>query len=211
MKAHNAVTQHYQWYFSKYHNTMKRRSRNNPQRVYIDTSVYHPRKAQKKYNKLKCTKLLSKLLKQNNIKLATVFSGNHNLNPRTVISNTINFEVLLHNVPCHIMINEVKHATPDNRILIIENINTNDPYSSTYKNTISFRPGTKTWYYNLREEMTVLNNIDFDNLTEEQEFQLSTTQDNLELHKTIFKIGTELYKHKTITPNTIMAVLNGIK
>lgn len=150
---------------------------------------------------LKGTKLLKKILRKKDIKIEFFFSNSvRNVNPRTVWGNEINnlrFSMKINNIPCvmeYYNANTIVYIDAKDSFSLLFSV---DDYVKYHSNSDMF---TSIKGHNL----PVLNQINFDTLTEEQEFQYSTLVDNLELYKETRRI-CKILSTENLTWNKFLA------
>lgn len=153
----------------------------------------------------KIAKVLKIYLRANNIYLKEVGWNNRGKITCTNKIKSATFDVYIKDIPCSIFVSE-KTGVPI--IIIIINYHKHKKIDTLEKNPIAYNS-----YYDIfvqdRQKHKELN-IDYDNLTEEEIFQLSTIFD-VYFYKTIKNIGRELHRTKNLNCNKLVAVLNKYK
>lgn len=122
-------------------------------------------------------------------------------NPQYTYAFDWTFDVYIKDIPCSIFVSE------KTGVLIIINYHKHKK-NNTLENCIVYNSHNDLFLQGrqILEEL----NIDYNNLTEEEMFQLSTIFD-VYFYKTIKNIGRELHRTKNLNCNKLVAVLNKYK
>ncbi|AFA44594.1 hypothetical protein RaK2_00321 [Klebsiella phage vB_KleM_RaK2] len=190
------------WYnkIKQQHLTEKR----NPQYTYVFNWTFKSSDSMKKIkpgDTFKTAKVLKVFLRANNIYLNEVGWNNRGKITCTNKIKSATFDVYIKDIPCSIMISKFFGVS------IITNYHKHKK-NNTLENCIAYNALNDIFVQDRQKHKEL--NIDYNNLTEEEIFQLSTVLD-IDFYKTIKNIGTELYNTQNLNCNKLVAVLNKYK
>ncbi|YP_010843282.1 hypothetical protein ACQ27_gp398 [Klebsiella phage K64-1] len=179
------------------------KEKRNPQSTYVFRWTFKSSDSMKKIKPgatFKIAKVLKIFLRANNIHLNEVGWNNRGKITCTNKIKSATFDVYIKNIPCSIMIS----ATG---AFILTNYHKHKK-NNTLENCIVYNSHNDLFLQGrqILEEL----NIDYNNLTEEEMFQLSTIFD-VYFYKTVKNIGIELHRTKNLNCNKLVAVLNKYK
>lgn len=189
------------WYnrIKQQHLTEKR----NPQYTYMFNWTFkssYSTKNLKQGATFKTGKVLKIFLKANNIYLNEVGWNNRGKITCTNKIKSATFDVYIKNIPCSIIIGLAG-------VLILTNYHVHEK-NNTLDNCIAYNSSNDIFIQNCLVHKEL--NIDYNNLSEEEIFQLSTIYD-IHFYKTIKNLGTELNNTQDLNCNKLVAVLNKYK
>lgn len=192
------------WYnkIKQQHLTKKR----NPQYTYVFRWTFKSSDSMKKIkpgDTFKTAKVLKIFLRANNIHLNEVGWNNRGKITCTNKIKSATFDVYIKDIPCSIFVSEKTKG-----ILIIIDYHKHKKIYTLEKNLIAYNSYYDIFVQEHQKHKEL--NIDYDNLTEEEIFQLSTIFD-VYFYKTVKNIGRELHRTKNLNCNKLVAVLNKYK
>lgn len=191
------------WYnkIKQQHLTEKR----NPQYTYAFDWTFKSSDSMKKIKPdatFKIAKVLKIYLRANNIYLKEVGWNNRGKITCTNKIKSATFDVYIKDIPCSIMISKFFGVS------IVTNYHKHNPKNTIITNNIVYNALNDIFVQDRQKHKEL--NIDYNNLTEEEIFQLSTVLD-IDFYKTIKNIGTELYNTQNLNCNKLVVVLNKYK
>lgn len=179
------------------------KEKRNPQSTYVFDWTFKSSDSMKKIKPgatFKIAKVLKIFLRANNIHLNEVGWNNRGKITCTNKIKSATFDVYIKNIPCSIMISTTG-------AFILTNYHKHKK-NNTLENCIAYHAPNDIFIHNHQKHKEL--NIDYNNLTEEEIFQLSTVLD-IDFYKTIKNIGTELYNTQNLNCNKLVTVLNKYK
>lgn len=181
------------------------KEKRNPQSTYVFRWTFKSSDSMKKIKPgatFKIAKVLKIFLRANNIHLNEVGWNNRGKITCTNKIKSATFDVYIKDIPCSIMISKFFGVS------IVTNYHKHNPKNTIITNNIVYNALNDIFVQDRQKHKEL--NIDYNNLTEEEIFQLSTVLD-IDFYKTIKNIGTELYNTQNLNCNKLVAVLNKYK
>lgn len=182
------------------------KQKRNPQSTYVFRWTFKSSDSMKKIKPgatFKIAKVLKIFLRANNIYLNEVGWNNRGKITCTNKIKSATFDVYIKDIPCSIFVSEKTKG-----ILIIINYHKHKKIYTLEKNLIAYNSYYDIFVQEHQKHKEL--NIDYDNLTEEEMFQLSTIFD-VYFYKTVKNIGRELRNTQNLNCNKLVAVLNKYK
>lgn len=204
------------WY--NYIKDMNKEQKRNPDKIYMYSKTFAAQK--KKYkpkSKIKLTRRTQRLFRANNILFKKVLGYNESTNiaPQSIIKQCT-VTVLINNIPCTIAVIQHNNITKAYTIGVLINHSVLLGNNNKYKYSTNYSASTKTFQKGSNpkhSDVEAMNNINILNLTEEEEFQLSTYMD-INTYKKVKVLADNIQDtcnaNKGITPVQLTIACNSI-